>query len=164
MEFADLAMGSVQTPPPGEVKLSDKLIPICEREEPYDTFYAFTRSIVDIACFKMKLRQLPQELWEDENQDGNVKLIRPAHDRWGIKKIVFVFCDDFLQKVFDLPWSQLEEWRSLLIPIYTSVGVDEKRVARSLLASMPPGMSIPVHNDTGYWVKKTHRLHVAIET
>lgn len=29
---------------------------------------------------------------------------------------------------------------------------------------MPPGCIIPVHHDTGYWVKHTHRLHVAIIT
>ena len=29
---------------------------------------------------------------------------------------------------------------------------------------MPPGVKIPVHHDTGYWVKYTHRVHVAIIT
>ena len=29
---------------------------------------------------------------------GNVKMTRPAHDAWGIKKITFNFCDDFLLK------------------------------------------------------------------
>ena len=38
------------------------------------------------------------------------------------------------------------------------------KVIRSLLASMPPGVNIPVHHDTGYWVKHSHRCHVAIVT
>lgn len=54
----------------------------------------------------------------------------------------------------------------LLAPIYESVGITcpEKQVVRSLLASMPPSMSIPVHHDTGFWVKHTHRCHVPIIT
>jgi hypothetical protein len=47
---------------------------------------------------------------------------------------VFTFCDDFLLKVVDLPWSRDEEWRSLLRPIYAALGVDESKVVRSLLA------------------------------
>ena len=151
-------------PPFGEVKLTDKTIPIFEKGPPFDENYAYTRAIVDVSKFKEKIHLLPPGIWEDEKQQGNVKLVRPAHDKWGIKKIVFVFCDDFLQKILDLPWSKDEEWRQHLLPIYESVGVNERRVVRSLLASMPPGMTIPVHNDSGYWVKKTHRLHVAIDT
>jgi hypothetical protein len=38
------------------------------------------------------------------------------------------------------------------------------QVVRCLLASMPPGISIPPHHDTGYWVNYTHRLHLPIIT
>ena len=69
-----------------------------------------------------------------------------------------------MKKVLEFPWSRSEEWRKHLLPIYESIGVSEDKVIRSLLASMPPGMTIPVHHDTGYWVKHTHRVHVAIET
>jgi hypothetical protein len=153
-----------RVPPDGIVDLSqDKQIPICERSTPFHSDYAFTRATVDISEFKKKLINLSPDIWEDEKQnEGNVKLTRPAHDAWGIKKIVFTFCDDFLLKVFDLPWSQSEEWRMHLLPIYQAMGIDESKVVRCLLASMPPGMSIPVHHDTGYWVKHTHRCHVAI--
>ena len=27
---------------------------------------------------------------------------------------------------------------------------------------MPPGATIPVHHDTGLWVARTHRVHVAV--
>ena len=37
-------------------------------------------------------------------------------------------------------------------------------MVRCLLASMPPGCVIPVHHDTGHWVKHSHRVHVAIVT
>ena len=50
-------------PPYGSVKLQYKLTPICERNEPFDDFYAFTRAVVDISKFKEKLRSLPKEIW-----------------------------------------------------------------------------------------------------
>jgi hypothetical protein len=96
-------------------------------------------------------------MWDDDSQDGNVKLMRPAHDRWGIKKIVFTFCDDFLLKVLDLPWASDPAWQPHLDAIYEAIGVDKRKVVRALLASMPPGVDIPVHHDTGHWVKHTHR-------
>ena len=154
-------------PSKGEVYLNQKELPICERQTSDDsknTEYIFTRAVVNISPFKQYLLSLPNEIWDSEKQDGNVKLIRPAHDAWGIKKIIFTFCDDFLQKVFDLPWSQLQVWRQYLVPIYQAVGINEGQVVRCLLASMPSGSSIPVHHDTGYWVQKTHRLHVPIVT
>jgi hypothetical protein len=152
-------------PPIGMVKLSEKQRPTCERTDLEDSaMFAFTRAELDVSDFRDKIRSLPATIWEDENQNGNVKLHRPAHDAWGIKKIVFTFCDDFLLKVFDLPWSRSEEWRKFLVPIYEAIGIDESKVVRCLLASMPPGMTIPVHHDTGYWVKHTHRCHVAIES
>ena len=38
------------------------------------------------------------------------------------------------------------------------------QVVRCLLASMPPGVAIPPHHDTGYWVSYTHRIHLAVVT
>ncbi|KAJ1416801.1 hypothetical protein B484DRAFT_334437 [Ochromonadaceae sp. CCMP2298] len=146
------------------VRLEDKAHPVCEGQPPFAPHYAYTRSIVDVSKLKEKLLTMPQELWDDERQDGNVRMMRPSHDAWGIKKIVFNFSDDFLLKTLDFPWSQQPEWRELLLPIYESIGVDESRVVRSLLASIPPGVGIPIHHDTGYWVKHTHRCHVAIVT
>jgi hypothetical protein len=154
----------VVIPPPGMVSLADKQIPVCERSPPYDEAYAYTRGKVDITAFKAMLKAMPADMWEDENQEGNVRMTRPAHDAWGIKKIVFQFCDDFLLKVLDFPWSQKPEWREFLCSVYDAMGINESKVVRSLLASIPPGVNIPVHHDTGYWVKHTHRCHVAIET
>ena len=158
-----IQLGSSHTPPYGQVDLNDKKIPICECPRPFADDYAYTRAEVDVSKFKLYLQSLPPEMWENEtHQQGNVKLHRPAHDAWGIKKIIFTFCDDFLLKVFELPWSHSLEWKQHLTPIYHALGIEENRIVRCLLASMPPGMSIPVHHDTGYWVKHTHRCHVAI--
>lgn len=67
-------------------------------------------------------------------------------------------------KVFELPYARQPEWKKFLSPIYDAIGIDESKIVRSLLAAMPPGVDIPIHHDTGYWVKHTHRLHVAIDT
>lgn len=63
-----------------------------------------------------------------------MQITRPAHDAWGIKKIIFTFCDDFLLKVVELPWSREERWRRHLLSIYEAIGVQESKVVRSLLA------------------------------
>lgn len=152
-------------PPYGTIQLNEKLIPIIEHEIPPVNYpLIVTRKEINITSFKEKLLSLPSDIWDDEHQIGNVKLTRPAHDKWGIKKIIFTFCDDFMLKVLDLPWSQDETWKQLLDPIYEAIGVDKNKIVRSLLASMPPGVVIPVHHDTGHWVKYTHRVHVPIIT
>jgi len=88
-------------PPLGEVLVSDKLMPVCERsvDEQAARPWCFTRAQVDVSAFKMHLRQMPPDTWEDYSLKENVRIRRPAHDAWGIKKLIFTFCDDFLQKV-----------------------------------------------------------------
>ncbi|CAM9852912.1 unnamed protein product, partial [Choristocarpus tenellus] len=46
-----------------------------------------------------------------EHDRSNVRIVRPAHDQWGILKIVFVFCDDYLKKVYTFPWFHEPSWR-----------------------------------------------------
>lgn len=41
---------------------------------------------------------------------------RQAHDRWGISKIVFVYCDDFLKRVYTFPWFHEPEWKQVHHP------------------------------------------------
>ena len=159
-----------RVPPYGTINLSDKQVPICHlfpasnqsKPLPHSSTPSLpplcvTRAQLDVSAFKQHLLDLPEDTWNDDCQDGNVKLMRPAHDKWGIKKIVFTFCDDFLLKVLDLPWSTHPSWEPHLDAIYESIGVDKKKVVRSLLASMPPGVDIPIHHDTGLWVKHCHR-------
>ena len=110
----------------------------------------------------------PTNYWDPRNADkANVTLTRPSHDAWGIGKIVLIFSDDFLTKVYQFPW--WKEFEEALQPII-DVLFDNKNnnktkkglMVRALLASLPPGSTIPVHHDTGEWVKTTHRIHVPI--
>ena len=144
---------SLLIPPVGNgVLLEEKTKPVCENPALIEskTPLCYTRAQLDVSRFKTYLRSLPASYWNDaEAAKSNVELKRPAHDAWGIKKIVFTFCDDFMQKVLELPYARDEKWRQFLLPIYESIGVTENRIIRSLLASIPPGVSIPVHHDTG---------------
>eukprot|EP01031_Cornospumella_fuschlensis_P037047 gene37047-44961_t len=105
-------------------------------------------------------------IWHAHDVDSKdtIKIARAAHDAWGIEKIIFKFCDDFLLKVITLPYAEQEDWKELLASVYAAIGVPEERVVRCLLARMPANVQIPVHHDTGYWVQHTHRCHLAVET
>lgn len=97
---------TVITPQMGTILLSNKLIPTAERtevlaaratdSEPQHEPLCVIRGYVDITAFKNKLLSLSNDMWEDDVQhsEGNVKIVRPAHDAWGVKKIIFTFCDD----------------------------------------------------------------------
>lgn len=94
----------------------------------------------------------------------NVSIKRPSHDEWGIPKIALVFCDDFIDRVFELPWwtKQDSPFRKAVQPLLDALNVPRERVVRLLLASLPPGTTIPIHSDSGEWVRSTHRVHVPI--
>jgi hypothetical protein len=142
---------SVVIPPPGEVKIAHKGRPICETSGPYPTL-AHSRGQIDISNWKKKLSAIANSsVWtEHEHQSSStIKITRAAHDAWGIEKIIFTFCDDFLLKVIDLPNAFDPEWRELILAVYAAIGIEESRVVRCLLARMPAGVQIPVHHDTG---------------
>ena len=125
-------------------------------------------------------------MWDEEfASTHNVKVTRPSHDAWGIKKIVLMFCDDFMQTVYEFPFwhspsidnqSQIPnpnggppiDFKSCIMPVLETLGLaseeGQTRIVRMLLASMPPGVTIPVHHDTGEWVPKSHRVHIPIIT
>lgn len=141
----------------------------------------------------------------------NVPIQRKSHDAWGIPKIVLLFCDDFCQDLYELPWwwrRRREEpaaidnshhananssssvtcdassnnnitqhtnnnetdnatapksaWEAAVQPVLSVLNISSSQVVRLLLASLPSGTTIPVHHDTGEWVKFTHRIHVPI--
>ncbi len=114
----------------------------------------------------------PTNLWNEHNAAiNNVSITRPSHDAWGIKKIVLIFCDDFLHTIYTLPWYQLnnnnensigKEMHAAIQPILNTLNIQQSQVVRCILAGLPPGTTIPVHHDTGEWVKHTHRVHVPI--
>jgi hypothetical protein len=107
-------------------------------------------------------------LWNERNASANnVRLTRPSHDAWGIKKIILVFCDDFLHTIYTLPWFQARDpvggrMIDAVQPILDVLNVRRDQVVRCILAGMPPGVTIPVHHDTGEWVRRSHRVHVPV--
>ena len=94
----------------------------------------------------------------------NVNIKRPSHDQWGIPKIALVFSDDFVQRVFELPWWSKDDspFRQAIQPILDTLNIRRNQIVRLLLASLPPGTTIPIHFDSGEWVTSTHRVHVPV--
>ena len=117
---------------------------------------------------KKKKPSSSTNLWSETTASlNNVQITRPSHDAWGIKKIILIFCDDLLHTIYTLPYYQKynkigKEMKKAIQPILDVLNIDEYQVVRCLLAGMPCGVTIPVHHDTGEWVKHTHRIHVPI--
>ncbi|KAF1775758.1 Isopenicillin N synthase-like [Phytophthora cactorum] len=103
---------------------------------------------IDISLLQERIRAGGSELWDPANQEDNVPVRRAGHDTWGIGKVVFIFCDDYLQKVFTFPW--FHSWQKELNPIFEQINI--------------PVNHIPVHHDTGSWVHFTHRMHIPVFT
>jgi hypothetical protein len=61
-------------------------------------------------------------------------------------------------------WHERPDWRAAVAPFFAAAGVPVHRVVRCLLAKLPVGTTIPVHHDTGLWVRQTHRLHAPVAT
>ncbi len=162
------------------IPLEDKQKPTCEvpipnRSPPYTVLLGGTEGNVEgtaaesllmdeVNSIRNLLKTKGESVWDEmDHNKSNVKLIRPSHDKWGIKKAVFVFCDDFLKRVYHFPWFQPDtEWSIVLNLILSKLGIPHHRIVRMLLACMPPGVVIPTHHDTGFWVQRTHRVHVPI--
>ena len=99
-------------------------------------------------------------LWDPQNATThNVSITRPSHDSWGINKIALIFCDDFIFKIYHFPY--LSKFKEALQPIIDLLP-SNSIIIRALFASLPPGITIPVHHDTGEWVKHGHRIHCPI--
>lgn len=160
-----LAEETAIEPPAGRVAWADKVTPVEERVGATSGApYIFSRGFCDVNELATRLLAT-DEIWSSEYAKlCNVELVRPSHDAWGIRKLCFVFCDDFLQRAYRLPLWADPEWRRLLDRIFLTSGVRPEQVVRCLLASMPPRTVIPAHHDSGYWVSRTHRLHCAIVT
>lgn len=117
-----------------------------------------------LSSLKKEKVKSSKNLWDEVNAvQNNVHVVRPSHDAWGIKKIVLIFCDDFLQTVYEMPWwHKFPEMRQSIQPILDVLNIEPKRIVRMLFAAMPGGVTIPVHHDTGEWVRKSHRVHVPV--
>lgn len=130
-----------------------------------------TRGQVDVSFLQNMIREgynlvadgpvSSTNYWDPRNAAiHNVAITRPSHDAWGIQKIVLLFCDDFITRIFQLPW--WKDFEQALQPIFDQVLPPGACLIRLLFASLPPGVTIPVHHDTGEWVRHTHRVHVPI--
>jgi len=154
-------------PPTGQIRLTDKAIPSCDLhpDVAQRMTWCVTRADVDCTLLLQKLEREGPSVWEEAVQRRqNVWLSRSAHDAWGIQKIAFVFCDDFMRRVLQFPWFHDPGWRAALQPIFDALSVPRDRVVRALLTALPPNVAIPVHYDTGAWVQQTHRIHVPVIT
>ncbi|KAJ1458582.1 P-loop containing nucleoside triphosphate hydrolase protein [Pelagophyceae sp. CCMP2097] len=159
----------IVVPPEGRVLFEDKTAPVNGRPAAELSAHAepfcFTRGLVDVSKIAAKLDAGGDAIWSETfAAENNVLVDRPSHDSWGIRKLIFVFSDDFVHRVYRLPLWDDSEWAALLQPVFDACGVSRHRVIRCLFASMPPRTVIPVHHDSGYWVPRTHRLHCAIKT
>lgn len=151
-------------PPEGKVDATDKAVPVEEADNPRGEPYIFRRGQCDVSELAAKILH-DDSIWSSSfARARNVEIVRPSHDAWGIRKLVFIFCDDFLSTVYRLPLWHDPEWRRLVEPAILASGIHPNQVVRCLLASMPPRTVIPTHHDSGYWVAKTHRLHCAVVT
>ncbi|KAL4109441.1 hypothetical protein PRIC1_001141 [Phytophthora ramorum] len=117
---------------------------------------------IDISLLQKRILAEGRALWDPATQKDNVPVRRAGHDTWGIGKVVYIFCDDYLKNVFTFPW--FHSWQKELAPIFEQINIPVNRVVRCILASMPPGADIPVHHDTGSWVHFTHRMHIPVFT
>jgi hypothetical protein len=95
-------------------------------------------------------------LWDPINAAvHNFSICRPSHDAWGINKIVLLFCDDFVQRRYALPWwYRRPDIQQSLQAILDVLNVQASCMVQLLLASLPPGVTISVHEDSGAWVGK----------
>ena len=106
-----------------------------------------TRGVVDVTSLKSLVtpgHNTPIEkspaiptMWDDAlARSSNVLVTRPSHDAWGIKKIVLMFCDDFLQRVYEMPWwyDEGSGFKTAIAPILEKLGVggewEERRIVR----------------------------------
>lgn len=168
----------------GPISLHDKLQPTCEyliecgeekKEEILDNANCFTtRAEIDVSRLQEMVLEgyhltkeieeappSPSNYWDSRNAKlKNVAITRPSHDAWGIQKIVLLFCDDFATRIYQLPW--FKDFEEALQPVFEVCLPPGACLIRLLFASLPPGVTIPVHHDTGEWVKKTHRVHIPI--
>jgi len=147
------------------VALADKLFPTSEdaRERLGPLVVKYCDVALERNCIVERLQSLGEAVWTPRGQSSNVRLQRAFHDDLGVKQVILIFCDDLLQRSFEMPW--WEDWRDLLMPLFVKAGVtNEEQVVRCLFAKLPVGVEIPAHHDTGLWTTRTHRMHIPLVT
>ncbi len=109
------------------------LAPTSENDKPKNGKTEPAKKIFGVTVSNTKAAKLipSKNLWDQQNAaKNNVKITRPSHDRWGIKKIVLMFCDDFLHTIYTLPWYQEgnktgNQMHAALQPILDCLGIQK---------------------------------------
>ena len=83
---------------------------------------------IAIAPLQKRILAAGEKLWDPAHQKDNVPIQRAGHDKWGIGKVVFVFSDDYINKVYTFPW--FEQWKDELLPIFEQINIPVHRVHR----------------------------------
>ncbi len=126
-----------------------------------DTFMHLGSAQVDVLIERVK--NIPEDLWQSENEDKPNKLKRLNETRHVIFRFVKSFGNAFDYDDFPL-W---EEWQDDLMPIMETaakwLGYKNYRFPRVMLARLPAGGEISPHKDAmaSHYV---HKFHVPLIT
>ena len=134
------------------------------RPNPRKTASVRRLGTVDISALRDAVLELPEALWDAENQSKPNRF--DALD--ATRHIVFRFVSNFAdwRQSYDRPiW---EEWKALLEPVLSTAtapyGYARAVYPRVMLARMAPGGVIHPHRDRNPAAKWPHKIHVPIQT
>lgn len=120
--------------------------------------------LVDISSVREYILQLPQELWQTQDNDKPNKfqpLGRTEH-------IVFQFVRDYDNHMEVVDYPIWDEWKSRLLPILEAVtkpyGYENGGFSRIMLAKLPAHSKISLHIDPYKSSNYTHKIHIPIKT
>lgn len=110
-----------------------------------------------------RVRDIPESLWESENEDKPNKFARLNDTR----HIIFRYIDGG-KDVFDFHDLPLwDEWKDVLLPIMVqaaeTLGYEDYRFPRVMLARLPAGGEVSRHSD-GNASHYVHKIHVPLIT
>lgn len=118
----------------------------------------------DISALLDRVKNIPESLWESEDERKPNKIIERLNDT---KHIAFRFVDNF-ENSFDFQDHALwEDWKDVLLPIMDqaakSLGYSNYRFPRVMLARLPAGSTISPHTDrmASHYI---HKIHVPLIT
>lgn len=89
---------------------------------------------VDVSALQRRIRAEGEQLWDPSHQTDNVPIQRAGHDKWGIGKVVFVFCDDYISRVYTFPW--FHAWKDELEPVFQQIQIPLERVRTAVVMQL----------------------------
>lgn len=120
-------------------------------------------SPVDISELEGLVREIPESVWNEENQRKENKFFCFSHTR----HIVFRFLKGTDPRNYnDKPlW---DAWKSHLLPLMEQVteayGYSERAYPKVMLARLKAGHQINRHRDAGPSNWLTHKIHIPVQT